>query len=64
MHVRSYRYMDTETLNDVPKVMQQICGTGEDVTHTFQPQLLVRYLKLKSKFPLYGKEQPSLCRGS
>lgn len=64
MHVLSYRQMDTETLNDMLKVMQQICGIAKDLTHIFQPHLLVQYLKLKTKFPLYRKEQPSLCRRS
>lgn len=34
--------------------------------HVFPPHLMVRspYLTLKSRFPLCGKEQPSLCCGS
>lgn len=61
-HVLSYRYMDTETLSDMPKVTQQVCGKG--LTHIVRPHLLVKYFNLKSKFCLDGKEQPSLCHGS
>jgi len=64
MHVLSYRYMDTETSNDMPEVMQQICGIAKDLNHIFQPHLLARYCKPKTEFPLYGKEQPLFCCGS
>lgn len=42
MHVLSYRYMDTDTLNTTPEVMPQIHGTAKVLTHILQPHLPLR----------------------
>lgn len=62
-HVLPCRYTDTEALSDMP-------GLGSVAqprsAHVSPPSLAVRSpsLTLKSRFPVWGKEQPSLCCGS
>lgn len=59
MPILSYR--DTEPINDRPKVMQESCSVAKELTHVFQPCLLVGYLQPETKFPCNrGKQQPQL----